>query len=136
MQDSIDGLLSGFNNLGTFSIGFNKGQRDALTGVNPFAADGGLYPNTGTLIWAGEAGPEIVANVGSSTGVMNVRQMEDAVANGNINVVNAVYAMANMIVKAVESIDTDVTLDGESLADKMYRYNQNAANRYGAAMVT
>ena len=134
LQTSIDSLLSGFNNLGSLSIGFNRGQRDAV-GI-PAAAEGGLFPNTGSLIWAGEAGPEIVANVGSSTGVMNVRQMEDAVANGNINVVNAVYAMANMIVKAVESIDTDVTLDGESLADKMYRYNQNAANRYGAAMVT
>ena len=101
-----------------------------------FAAEGGMFPNTGTLIWAGEAGPEIVANVGNSTGVMNVNQMEAAVASGNMNVVNAIYGMANMIVKAVESIDTDVTLDGESLADKMYYYNQNAATRHGAAMVT
>ena len=100
-------------------------------------ASGGSIPNaSGTLFVAGEAGPEIVANMGSSTGVMNVDQMEAAVANGNVGVINAVYGMANMIVKAVESIDPDITLDGESLADKMYRYNQQAANRHGAAMVT
>lgn len=102
----------------------------------PHAASGGEFTNDGTLFVAGEAGAEVVANLGGKTGVMNVQQMEAAVANGNINVINAIYGMANMIVKAVESIDPDITLDGESLADKMYRYNQNAANRHGAAMVT
>lgn len=99
-------------------------------------ADGGSMANDGTLFVAGEAGPEIVANMGSRTGVMNVDQMEAAVANGNMGVINAVYAMANMIVKAVNEIDPDITIDGESFADKMYNYNQNAAKRRGAAMVT
>lgn len=108
----------------------------ASLGAIALAANGGEFPNTGSLFVAGEAGPEIVANMGSSTGVMNVDQMEAAVANGNLSVVNAVYAMANMIVRAIDDKDTDVTLDGESLADKMYRYNQNAANRRGVAMVT
>ena len=104
-------------------------------GVN-FKAEGGTLNNDGTLFVAGEAGPEIVANMGSKTGVMNVDQMEAAVANGNMGVINAVYGMANMIVNAVNAIDPDITLDGESLADKMYRYNQNAATRRGMAMVT
>lgn len=103
----------------------------------PAFALGGSIPNSdGTLFVAGEAGPEIVANMGSRTGVMNVEQMEAAVANGNIGVINAVYQMANMIVKAVNEIDPDITLDGESLADKMYNYNQNAAKRRGVTMVT
>lgn len=102
----------------------------------PGFASGGSINNDGTLFMAGEAGTEIVANMGSKTGVMNVDQMEAAVANGNIGVINAIYGMANMIVRAVDSIDMDVTLDGQSMADKMYRYNQQAANRYGAAMVT
>ena len=101
-----------------------------------FHAEGGTFRNDGTLFVAGEAGAEVVANLGNKTGVMNVNQMEAAVANGNIGVINAIYGMANMVVKAVESIDTDVVLDGETLADKMYRYNQNAANRYGTPMVT
>ena len=99
-------------------------------------ASGGAIENNGSLFVAGEAGPEIVANMGNRTGVMNVEQMEAAVANGNIGVINAIYGMANAIVNAVESIDPDITLDGQSLADKMYHYNQQAANRYGAAMVT
>lgn len=99
-------------------------------------ASGGM-PEMGSLFVAGEAGAEIVSNLGNGrTGVTNVEQMEAAVANGNINVVNAVYAMANMIVRAIDDKDTDVTLDGESLADKMYRYNQNAQRRHGASMVT
>ena len=102
----------------------------------PVFASGGSIENDGTLFIAGEAGAEIVADMGGRTGVMNTDQMEAAVANGNINVVNAIYGMANMIVKAVESIDTDVVLDGESMADAMYYYNKQAANRHGSAMVS
>lgn len=47
-----------------------------------FAANGGSFPNEGSLFVAGEAGPEIVANMGARTGVMNVDQMRDAVREG------------------------------------------------------
>ena len=44
-----------------------------------FAANGGMF-NQGSLIWAGERGPEIMANAGGGkTGVMNVQQMSEAV---------------------------------------------------------
>lgn len=47
-----------------------------------FAAAGGVF-DTGSLIWAGERGPEVVANAsGGKTGVMNVAQMSDAVYEG------------------------------------------------------
>ena len=47
-----------------------------------FAANGGIF-DTGSLIWAGERGPEIMANAGGGkTGVMNVQQMADAVYEG------------------------------------------------------
>lgn len=47
-----------------------------------FAANGGIF-NAGSLIWAGERGPEIVANAaGGKTGVMNVDQMQSAVYEG------------------------------------------------------
>lgn len=47
-----------------------------------FAANGGIF-DTGSLIWAGERGPEIMANAGGGrTGVMNVQQMQDAVYEG------------------------------------------------------
>lgn len=154
----INGLLSGFQTAWTSITTFFETQWSLLKGwweglslkapkmetpdyanvtlTTSGFASGGEINNDGTLFVAGEAGAEVVANLGSKTGVMNVDQMEAAVANGNIGVINAIYGMANMIVKAVDSIDMDVTLDGESLADKMYRYNQNASNRYGMAMVT
>ena len=47
-----------------------------------FAANGGIF-DTGSLVWAGEAGPEVVANAGGGkTGVMNVQQMSEAVYEG------------------------------------------------------
>ena len=43
-----------------------------------FAASGGMF-DMGSLVWAGERGPEIVANAsGGKTGVMNIQQMSDA----------------------------------------------------------
>jgi hypothetical protein len=47
-----------------------------------FAADGGIF-DKGSLIWAGERGPEVMATAaGGKTGVMNVQQMQDAVYEG------------------------------------------------------
>lgn len=47
-----------------------------------FAANGGIF-DAGSLIWAGERGPEVVANAaGGKTGVMNVEQMSEAVYEG------------------------------------------------------
>lgn len=47
-----------------------------------FAAAGGVF-DSGSLIWAGERGAEVVANAGGGrTGVMNVAQMQDAVFEG------------------------------------------------------
>ena len=62
-----------------------------------------------------------------------------AVTGGEVEqseILNAIFAVGNMIVSAVNAIDPDIQLDGASLADKLYHYNLEAANRYGAAMVT
>ena len=56
--------------------------------------------------------------------------------NGGADILSAIYAVGNMIVAAVNEIDPDIQLDGVSLADRLYRYTQEAANRHGAAMVT
>lgn len=109
----------------------------ASLGAIALAADGGMFPNDGTLFVAGEQGAEIVTNMGSGrTGVTNVEQMKEAVREGNYDLLSVVQGGINIIVKAINEIDPDITLDGQSLADKMYRYNQQAANRYGMAMVT
>lgn len=47
-----------------------------------FAAEGGIF-DQGSLIWAGERGPEVMATAaGGKTGVMNVEQMQEAVYEG------------------------------------------------------
>ena len=47
-----------------------------------FAAAGGVF-DQGSLIWAGERGPEVMANAsGGRTGVMNIEQMQEAVYEG------------------------------------------------------
>lgn len=88
-------------------------------------AEGGSVMNNGSLILAGEAGPEVVANMGNRTGVMNVDQMEAAVANGNIPVVNAIYA----VLSAVNSIDPNVYLDSQKIGESVTRYQNNQARR-------
>lgn len=138
MKTAIGEVNSRLNDIEGHKATYGDAWGEMVRGAEIGAwASGGSIPNSdGTLFVAGEAGAEVVANMGSRTGVMNVDQMEAAVANGNIGVINAVYQMANMIVKALNEIDPDITLDGESLADKMYNYNQNAARRRGVAMVT
>lgn len=55
----------------------------------PQFATGGMMPNNGSLLVAGEAGPEIVANLGNSTGVMNVDQMRSAIRDGMLEAILA-----------------------------------------------
>ena len=98
-------------------------------------ASGG-FPDTGELFIAREAGPELVGTINGHTAVANNSQIIEGIASANDGVISAVYSMGNLLLKAVEAIDPDITLDGESLADKMYHYNKQAANRHGAAMVT
>ena len=127
--DTANSDIGAFQN--TYGSIFGEAVRGNMLGY----ASGG-FPDTGELFVAREAGPELVGTIGGKTAVANNDDIVAGIASANTGVINAIYGMANMIVKAVESIDTDVTLDGESLADKMYQYNRNAANRYGAAMVT
>jgi phage-related protein len=47
----------------------------------PRLADGGMV-NAGTMFIAGEAGAEVVANIGSRTGVMNTDEMRESVEQG------------------------------------------------------
>ena len=77
-----------------------------------FAAAGGVF-DTGSLIWAGERGAEVVANAsGGKTGVMNVNQMQEAVYEG-------VYAAVMAANRASQgdggSQSVNVYLDGRQI---------------------
>ena len=76
-----------------------------------FAANGGIF-DQGSLIWAGERGPEVMATAaGGKTGVMNVQQMQDAVYEG-------VYAAVSAAMRGQNGgggQDVNVYLDGRQL---------------------
>lgn len=97
-------------------------------------ASGGFVPNsvnTGSLFWAGESGAELVTHAPGGTEVMNGNQVEQAMVNANIEVVNAIYAMANMVVNAVNNKDTNVYLDAQKVGQSVSQYQLNYARAYG-----
>lgn len=98
-------------------------------------ASGGAVANAGrldgTLINVNEAGPEVVANQGRSTGVMNTDQMKAAIAEGNVNVVEAIYTMMASVVSAVNNKDLDVYLDAQKVGRSVTNYQNNYARQYG-----
>lgn len=76
-----------------------------------YAAQGGIF-DQGSLVWAGERGPEIVANAaGGKTGVMNVEQMQDAVYEGVFAAITA--AMSGKSEGGAQAIN--VYLDGRQI---------------------
>lgn len=97
----------------------------------PKFAEGGFMPNTGSLFYSGEAGAELVANMRGGTGVMNIEQFENAMTNANTEVVNAVYAMANMVAAAINNKNFDVNLDGRKIGQSVTQYQRNYARQYG-----
>lgn len=76
-----------------------------------FAANGGIF-DQGSLIWAGERGPEVMATAaGGRTGVMNIDQMQEAVYQG-------VYAalMATRGSSDGDNGNVNVYLDGKLIS--------------------
>lgn len=97
-------------------------------------ADGG-YPAQGEMFIAREAGPELVGRIGNHTAVANNDQIVSGIASANEGVVNAVYAMASMIVKAVEDKDSNVYLGGKQLARELAPYSAEVARGRGNSLV-
>ena len=86
-----------------------------------FAAAGGIF-DQGSMIWAGERGPEIVANAaGGKTGVMNVQQMQDAVYEG-------VYAAVVSAMRGGSggSQELRVYLDGREIAANVKKHERES----------
>lgn len=87
-----------------------------------FAANGGIF-DQGSLIWAGERGPEVMATAaGGKTGVMNVQQMQDAVYEGVYSAV--VAAMRGQ--DGGGSQDIHVYLDGREINASVKKYQRES----------
>lgn len=92
-----------------------------------FAANGGIF-DQGSLIWAGERGPEVMATAaGGKTGVMNVQQMQDAVYEG-------VYAAVSAAMRGNGgggSQEVRVYIDGREVSNVVKKY----ARESGASII-
>lgn len=87
-----------------------------------FAAKGGIF-DQGSLIWAGERGPEIMAEAsGGRTGVMNVQQMQDAVYEGVYAAVSA--AMRGMSQGGGQEVR--VYLDGREISSSVRKHQHES----------
>lgn len=100
-----------------------------FSGIFGFA-DGGI-PTTGSLFWAGEAGPELVGQIGGRTTVTNTDMFGQALDGQT----NAILGALNILNRTVQDKDTDISLDGMSLARGMYQYNKRVSAQHGKSMV-
>ncbi|MBO5969320.1 MAG: hypothetical protein J6S14_12570 [Clostridia bacterium] len=88
-----------------------------------FAARGGIF-DQGSLIWAGERGPEVMAEAsGGRTGVMNVQQMQDAVYEG-------VYAAVSAAMRGMNGgssgQEVRVYLDGREISSSVRKHQHES----------
>ena len=108
------------------------------TGTKIEAYASGGMPETGELFLAREAGAELVGSIGRRTTVANNDQIVEGISVGvrdaNEEVVNALYAAASQIVRAVDAKDTAAYIDGRKIS-KEVTTGQNRMNRmYGATL--
>lgn len=94
-----------------------------------FAAAGGIF-DTGSLVWAGESGPEVLANAGGGkTGVMNVQQMSEAVYEGVYSAVVAAMRANGGNGGGAQAVN--VYLDGKQI----YRSTEQHKKERGASLM-
>ena len=91
--------------------------------------ESGGFPSYGEMFIARESGPELVGRIGNRTAVANNDQIVEGIATANEGVVNAIYAMARQIVRAIEDQTTEVYVEDDLTAQ------QNRQNKmYGKTM--
>lgn len=85
-------------------------------------ASGG-FPTEGELFMAREAGPELVGTIGGRTAVANNDQIIEGISAGvegaNVGVINALYAVAQQIMRAINEKDSNMYLDGVKVNKEM-----------------
>lgn len=86
---------------------------------------GGSIPNNGSLFIANEKGPEVMANMGSRTGIMNTDQMEAAIANG----------MARALATNGQNVTVVLQGDASTLFTAVVKENNNAIMRTGSSPI-
>lgn len=91
--------------------------------------ENGGFPDYGEMFIAREDGPELVGRIGNRTAVANNDQIVEGIASANDGVINAIYAMAQRIVTAIEENSGDIYVEADGTA------TQNRRNRmYGKTL--
>ena len=140
----VNGLITGINNLIAIPFGAINTALTTLKNINilgltpftgirtisvpkiPLLAEGGMV-NSGQLFIAQERGPELVANIGGRTAVMNNDQIVESVSAG---VYQAVLAALGSNNDDGGNTNIVITLDGE----KIYENQQKIARGRGYNM--
>lgn len=78
----------------------------------------------------------MVGQIGGRTAVANNGQIVEGIASANDGVINAVMAIGQMIVKAIDDKDSNIQLDGKIVSRALYKYNSEVAFEKGTKLVT
>lgn len=152
VENMVNGVINGFNRMitalnalsfdvpewvpaiGGKTFGFNLSTLQTIT--IPRLAEGGMV-NAGTMFVAGEAGAEVVAQMGRRTGVMNTDEMRESVEQGLIGASNALgAAVASALIRANNQgvgspvVEVTITADSETLYKAVRKGEQYYNNRY------
>ena len=132
----INDVIGWLRNISIVGLTPFSGLRDINIPQIPTLAQGGMVPNNGTMFIAGEAGAEVVANIGNRTGVMNTDQMQKSVEQG---ILNATGSIANAVAAAVAksgqngiapTVEVTVKADSETLYKTVKKGEKYFNNRY------
>lgn len=145
-ESGINWIIDGLNNLGSksltnpltgkeFSIGFNLSEisLSKIAPINLYAEGG--FPTIGEMFIARENGPEYVGSMGRRTAVANNDQIVEGISLANEDVVNAVFAIGSMIVKAIDDKDSTISFDSKSMSRSLYPYLKQQESIRGKSLV-
>jgi len=90
-------------------------------------ADGGM-PDAGSLFLAGEAGPELVTQIGGRNTVYNEEQLGNSLAYANQEVVNAILSSASSIMQSIAENKTEVNIGDREIARAASRGSKLTGN--------
>lgn len=118
--------IAGFMGMNWNTSGFRFGGQtnSGSNASNKIFASGGSIPNDGSMFIAGEAGAELVANMGNRTGVMNIDQMREAVRQG----------VADAMGNGNRDNVVRVYLDGKQISNAVTRNQRNTERSTGVAL--
>lgn len=105
--------------------------------IRAFASGG--FPDSGELFMAREGRKtEMVGRIGSSPAVANNDQIVAGIAGGvahaNQGVVSALYAIAEQIIRTVQSKDTNVYIDGDQMTRTVTKGQARESRMYGRSV--